>query len=100
MTSIVPNRTKIEGKVVSVEKSDHHDDFSVLKIKTRQVGPVEGKANLADKSGGVEMLIHISKEVLDKHKLKVGSQLSATIRKTPKDLFVIPDSIVVIKTHN
>jgi hypothetical protein len=39
--------------------------------------------------------VHVSKDVVDKHKLKEGLDLSVHIRKSPKDLFVIPDSLQV-----
>jgi hypothetical protein len=95
MTSIVPNRTHVEGRILSIEDSTHLEDFRVLKIKAHQIGEVSAFTNLINEPNDSVLWVHVSKDVVDKHKLKEGLDLSVHIRKSPKDLFVIPDSLQV-----
>ena len=95
MTSIAPNRTHIEGRILSIEDSTHLEDFRVLKIQAHQIGDVGAFTNLIKEPNDSVLWVHASKDVVDKHKLKEGLDLSVDIRKSPKDLFVIPDSLEV-----
>lgn len=95
MTSMAPNRTHLEGKILSVEDSTHLEDFRVLKIKAKQLGAVKSFANLIQEPDDAVLWVHVSKDVVAEHKLREGQQLSMHIRKTPKDLFVVPDSLKV-----
>jgi hypothetical protein len=42
----------------------------------------------------VEILI--SNSVVEAHKLKKGKKVAMLVRKTPKEIFAIPDSVEVI----
>jgi hypothetical protein len=94
MTSIIPNRTRIEGKITSVAAS-RKDEFSLVRIDPEKLSSVGNFANLIEKPSMLVVEILISKKVIEEYKLKEGSRVSMLIRKTPKEIFAIPDSIEV-----
>ncbi|HEY4288026.1 MAG TPA: hypothetical protein VGN00_13065 [Puia sp.] len=106
MSSILPNKSLVEGKIVSVRKSADIDNFSIVEIQPLQISSVEGSANLlgsgqeaATQSGQQANLhIHVSDEVSRQHDLTPGKVISTQVRKAPDNLFVIPDSVKVLKT--
>ena len=94
MTSIILNRTRIEGKVTAIAAS-RKDEFSLIRIDPEKMSAVNNYANLIEKPLMPVVEILISNKVIEEYKLKEGSRVSMLIRKTPKEVFAIPDSIEV-----
>jgi hypothetical protein len=94
MTSIVPNRTRIEGKITVVAPS-RKEEFSLIRIDPEKLSSVGNFANLIEKPSMPVVEILISNKVIEEFKIKEGSRVSMLIRKTPKEIFAIPDSIEV-----
>jgi hypothetical protein len=104
MSSIVPNKSLVEGRIISMHKSANIDNFSVMEIQPLKISPVEGSAHLlrsgedmGSPSGGQANLhIHVSDEISQQHDLRPGKMVSAQVRKAPDNLFVIPDSVKIM----
>ncbi|HVU57328.1 MAG TPA: hypothetical protein VHD83_19835 [Puia sp.] len=103
MSSIVPNRSLVEGRIISVHKSADIDNFSVMEIQPSRISPVEGSVTLLRSGDGSSssgeqphLHIHVSNEVSQQHDLSPGKMISAQVRKAPDNLFVIPDSVKVM----
>jgi len=96
MVQIIPNRSQLEGRIVSIKKSPDIDDFSIMEVLPSKTNPVPGFADLSGSSPGDTLQIHIANDVQKEHGLKAGSHISAMIRKAPRNLFVIPDSVKVL----
>ncbi len=94
MTSIAPNRTRIEGKITTIATS-RKDEFSLVRIDPEKLSSVNNFVNLIQKSSTSVVEILISNKVIEEFKLKEGGSVSMLIRKTPKEIFAIPDSIEV-----
>lgn len=106
MASIVPNKSLVEGKIISVQKSADIDNFSVMEVQPLRISPVEGSAHLlgsgqdtGSPSGEQPHLhIHVSNDVSRQHDLRPGKFVSAQVRKAPDNLFVIPDSVKITES--
>jgi len=106
MSSIVPNKSLIEGKIISMQKSADIDNFSVMEVQPLRISPVEGSAHLLrsgqDSGSAVgeqpNLHIHVSNDVSRQHDLKPGKIVSAQVRKAPDNLFVIPDSVKIMES--
>jgi hypothetical protein len=96
MVQIIPNRSLVEGKIVSIRKSPDIDHFSVMEVLPFKTGAVEGFANLLEASTVNTMQIHVADVVQKEQGLKEGSKISAIVRKAPQKLFAIPDSVKVL----
>ena len=94
MTSIIPNRTRIKGKITAVEAS-RKAEFSVISIDPEKLSAVNNYANLIEKPSTPVVEILISDKVIEEYKLKEGSRVLMLIRKTPGEIFAIPNSIEV-----
>ena len=94
MTSIIPNRTRIKGKITAVVAS-RKAEFSLISIDAEKLSAVNNYANLIEKPSTPVVEVLISDKVIEEYKLKEGSRLSMLIRKTPGEIFAIPDSIEV-----
>ena len=105
MSSIIPNKSLVEGKIISMRKSAHIDHFSVMEIQPSRISPVEGSVHLlrsgedADSPSGGQgnLQIHVSDELSRQHDLRPGKMVSAQVRKAPDNLFVIPDSVKIME---
>ena len=103
MSSILPNKSLVEGKIVAVRKSADIDNFSVVEIQPSSISSVEGSANLLHSGQGTaspsgdqpNLHIHVSDEVSRQYGLTPGKILSAQVRRAPDNLFVIPDSVKI-----
>ena len=96
MVQIVPNRSLVEGKIVSIRKSTDIDHFNVMEVLPFKTEAVDGFANLVKASPGENLHIHIADDVQKELGLKAGSKISAVIRRAPENLFVIPDSVKIL----
>jgi hypothetical protein len=95
MPAIIPNRTALEGRVVSIRKSPDIENFSIMEVQPTHAWDAGNSLNLLKKSGGAPLHVHISEEVQKQYGLKEGCHISAMIRSAPDNLFVIPDTVRV-----
>jgi hypothetical protein len=106
MSSIVPNKSLVEGKIISMHKSANIDNFSVMEIQPLRISPVEGSVHLlhsgqdTDSPSGEQtnLHIHVSDEISQQHDLRPGKMVSAQVRKAPDNLIVIPDSVKIMES--
>ena len=84
------------SKIVPIKKSPDIDDFSIMEVLPSKTNAVPGFTDLSSASPGNTLLIHIANHMQKEHGLKAGSHISAMIRKAPRNLFVIPDSVKVL----
>src|SRR6185503_14914768 len=78
MSSIVPNKSLVEGKIISMHKSANIDNFSVMEIQPLRISPVEGSVHLlhsgqdTDSPSGEQtnLHIHVSDEISQQHDLR------------------------------
>jgi len=96
MVQIIPNHSKVEGKIISVKQSPDLSNFRIFEIVPTKIEPVAGSANLLDKSSPENLHVHFAKEVQDEYRLKKGMPVSFLARKALDKLFVIPDSIDIL----
>jgi hypothetical protein len=96
MPAIIPNRSQVEGKIVSISKSKSIDHFSVMELRLSKISDAGSKPGLVKASAGENLHIHIADDVQQEHGLKEGSTISAQVRQAPDNLFVIPDSVKVL----
>ena len=96
MVQIVPNRSLVEGKIVSIRKSPGIEHFSVMEILPSKIGHADGFASLVKASPQETLHIHIADDVQKKHGLKEGSKISTMVRNAPENLFAIPESLKLL----
>ena len=96
MVQIVPNRSLVEGKIVSIRKSPDIDHFSVMEILPVRISETGSLNSLVKTTPGETLHVHIANDVQKKHGLREGSNISTMVRKAPQNLFAIPDSVKVL----
>ena len=94
MVAIVPNRTEIQGKIISLKADKKRKDFHSMKLLITSITDAKDELSLADFDRNTTITVLIAKKVMKEHKLKKGIMLSCLVRKAGQDeYFIIPDSI-------
>lgn len=94
MVAIVPNRTEIKGKIVSVKPDKTRKDFHSIVLHLTRIMEANEELSLADFEVNTSITVLIAGSIMKENKLKKGRIILCAIRKTNKgEYFIIPDSI-------
>lgn len=95
MTSIIPNRTHIQGNIQALWPSEDKAEFCVLEVLPSSITAVDNYANLLDGAAPDALQIQVTRQLQEQLHLQAGMKIACQVRKAPGRLFVIPESIEV-----
>ena len=80
---IIENWSEIEAEVQGVAASEVISGFSELEMIVNRVREVDDFPNLLGESEGSSILVFFPSELIEKHGLAPGTQISCRVRKAP-----------------
>ena len=90
MVSIVPNRFKINGVLVSIENEKDLANFVTLHLQLKKIENIEGPAEFLDPSTKT-LAVSVNQSLAAG--LEEGMSVECEVRKAPNHFFIIPHSL-------